>query len=284
MAARKTTDVFQLYVLPAAPIIAAMTAILMFIFAHPVTAGILLIASAILVGTLLALHDRIPRWGRLSLLMLLFVLFAVGACLIIWGIPPTRKGDGEAIRSAQQAELESPPVEETTTGPETIKEPRVTTYDFENDEQGWGEHPHYLRHVSGQGVDVYRNNLSPISKEGVSSLEFTPTNVIDRNAYVTVLEDAQRSKITVHIYVKADADVSLPKAGSTARIIVWDRIWESHESEYVELYSGRWQSIVWDVRKEQFPGPWREFGIHFWFATDYDGPIYIDNVTITTFE
>lgn len=93
MATRKTTDVFQKYVLTPAPIIPALIAILMFIFAHPVTSGILLIASALLLGTLLALHDRIPWWGRLSLVVLLFAMSAVGVCLIAGVIPPTPRGD-----------------------------------------------------------------------------------------------------------------------------------------------------------------------------------------------
>lgn len=236
-----------------AAIVAVVLSFLMFLYAHPIAAGILLVIAGIIVVPV-ALYTGMSQWRRLLYVAFSFLVFGVGLCLMITGfgykIPPPRE--------------------------EHPKEPEKIIYDFESDTQDWGEHPQNARHVSGQGVDVNRAILNT----GASSLKFTPMNIKDRNAYVTVLKDAQRYKITAHIYVKSDADVSLPQAGSTAKIIVWDKNWASHESDYVEIEPDGWQSIIWDVREEQWPGPWREFGIHFWFATDYKGPIYIDTVTL----
>ena len=156
----------------------------------------------------------------------------------------------------------------------------ATVYDFENDMQGWGEHPEGEVHVSGQGVEVYRDNLSPISKTGNSSLKFIPTKIIKNNAYVTVLENAQGTTIKAYIFVPSGADISTAHNNSTAKIVVWDKSWTAHESGFMELDSGVWQPISWNLLEQEWPGPWREFGIHFYFVTDYKGQIYIDTVTL----
>ncbi|UCG56894.1 MAG: hypothetical protein JSU70_18765 [Phycisphaerales bacterium] len=155
-----------------------------------------------------------------------------------------------------------------------------TVYDFENDTQGWGEHPDNKLLVPGQGVKVYRDKQSPIRNTGECSLEFTPTEMMAKDAYVSVHRNAQEATITAYIFVPKMANINTSNTCSTARIIVWDKSEDSHESTLIKLYPGNWQQISWDLVGEEWPGPWLEFGIHFWLATDYKGPIYIDTVTL----
>jgi hypothetical protein len=274
-----------------ATVITTVLTILAFVFKFPLCAGILAIITSVLLGIFLALHDRMPKWVRLSLILFVLLLLAVGLWLIISSLEPPNGG----IRPDEPnggLPVKSPPVSPEPVGGEKVgtspggsdskSKAQPKTWDFEKDVEGWGEHPDNERHITGQAVRIYRDGQPAIRNTRESSLQFTPKKIKDGNAYVTVLHDAQGYAIKAFIYVVGnDPNLSSVKAGSTAKICVWDQKWVLHESDYTELQPDSWQSISWDVRGELWPGPWREFGIHYWFVTGYKGPVYIDSVTIS---
>jgi hypothetical protein len=156
----------------------------------------------------------------------------------------------------------------------------IPDYDFEGNIQDWGEHRENENHISGQGVTIYCETQPAIKNSGNCSLRFMPTERRDeQDVYVTVLGNVQDSIVTAHVFVPREATVCVSRDCSTAKIIVWDRARISYESDFEELVPGTWVLISWDLRGESWPGPWREFGIHFYLATDYRGPFYIDTIT-----
>ena len=266
MSARVLRDAYGKHDWTVPEVITVVTAVittvltaLAFVFKFPVCAGILAIITSVVLGIFLAVYNQMLKLVRLLLILFVLLLLAVGLWLIISSL-------------TSQKPVDSPKV---VTNPGEVK-----TWDFEKEVEGWGEHPDGELHTTGRGVVVYRDRLPPIWNTGDSSLQFTPQKIKGGNAYVTVLRDAQGSVIEAFMYVRNDPNLSLPQAGSTARIIVWDKNWISHESDHVELQPGIWQAISWDVRGELWASPWREFGIHFYFVTDYKGAIYIDTVTL----
>lgn len=155
-----------------------------------------------------------------------------------------------------------------------------TSYSFEGDIQGWGEHPENKILVPGKGVSAYCDKQQPFSHGGDCSIQFNPTEITNQNAYVAIRGNAQNSIITAYVLVPKDAEVCSSQGCSTVKIIVWDKNQQSHESEdYVELNQGTWVPISLDTSQQEWPGPWREFGFHF-YLQGYKGPIYIDDVTV----
>jgi hypothetical protein len=154
--------------------------------------------------------------------------------------------------------------------------------DFEKTTEGWGDYPEGGQLKPDNGVNQYCDKTLPIKHTGNCSLLYQPT-VVNQNAYVARFASADDTKtfISVWVYVPSDKLCS-PSECSTARVVVWDNQWVSHEGEFVSLNQvGKWVEIKLDLKGVTYPQPYQAIGVHFFFVTQYSDPLYIDTVTVT---
>lgn len=157
--------------------------------------------------------------------------------------------------------------------------------DFEDNTEGWGDAPENGLPKPGEGVSLDCNTSLPIHYAGSCSLKYQPPQVPKTgNVYVARFAEASdvKSLITIRVYVPAPELCSV-KGCSTAKIIIWDNKYQSHESdEFMRLdHVGQWEEITLDLSATNYPQPYQAIGVHFYLVTQYAGPFYIDAVTIT---
>lgn len=175
----------------------------------------------------------------------------------------------------------APTPTDTPTDTPTVT-PTPVAGDFEVNTEGWGDHPYNGTLVEDQGV---KQNCELPANTGNCSLEgnHLTGNQKDggNNFYVSKFVDDSFSNKLISIWVCVP-DPTLFSEGarhSTAKIIVWDNDYTSHEGKEIELVRRGCQEITYDLTGATFTTPYKEIGVHFFVQTDYSGPFYIDTVT-----
>lgn len=155
--------------------------------------------------------------------------------------------------------------------------------DFEASDEGWGNYPENGLPKPGEYVSRYCDSALPIHHTGNCSLKYQPLQIKNGSAYVARFSTADdvKSLISIWVYVPS-SELCLGNKCSTARVIVWDNNYQSHEGEFVGLNRlGEWVEIKLDLSGTNYPQPYQAIGVHFYLSTQYEGPFYIDSVTIT---
>jgi mannan endo-1,4-beta-mannosidase len=145
------------------------------------------------------------------------------------------------------------------------------TFDFEGDCQGWGKQPLNQSPQPCQGVTpsterAYTGRYSlRFDDLGPYSSETTQDVGVSYNAY--------NKKVTAYVYLP-DGAPSIPVV-----IYIQDQDWVWYQGPFVNLVSGQWNSVSFDVRGETWATPYRTLGLHF-TPGSYTGPVFIDTVII----
>jgi hypothetical protein len=235
------------------------------------------------------INDKQVFGGKLSSFwMLRFLEQTVDVGTLVYDPPPTPT----PTPTSTQTPTDTPTATNTPTASITptmaatnaspMSTPQILSFeDFERTIEGWGDKP--------SGISLRPETVMQRCGTGAHSgscwLEYTPTKFVNnRDAYLaregTNLET--QAVITMFVKVPAGTDLCTPTACSTARIIVWDRDYRSHESDFVELNDpGEWVKVEFDLSGETFSFPYQFIGLHFYINTDYTGPFYVDAVTVT---
>jgi len=144
-------------------------------------------------------------------------------------------------------------------------------FDFEGDCQGWGMQPFNQLPQPCQGA-------APSTEEaytGRYSLKFTALGPYDPGTTqdVGVSYDACGHRVTAFVWLPAGAP-SMP-----AVIYAQDQNWGWRQGPYVNLMSGEWNPVSFDMRGQTWPTPCRTLGLHF-TPGGYMGPIFVDTVRV----
>jgi hypothetical protein len=155
--------------------------------------------------------------------------------------------------------------------------------DFEVNTEGWGDFPEGGTLVENKGV---KQNCELPAHTGKCLLEGNQLTGTQKNggnnfylARYATDGSFDNKLISIWVYIPDPTLFSNGARHSTAKIIVWDKDWGSHESEKIELVQSGWNEITFDLTGAKLPTTYNAVGVHFFVQTGYTGPFYIDTVT-----